>query len=521
MIDVSLSGLSSLSRPYLAIRKGASGYVAEGMPRVELGHRVGRNNGESFDGIFAYWAWDGGRFVVENDRYGIYPVFYCSWGGEFWISPSIQHVLKGNFPKNLDMSGLAVFLRMGLFLDEDTPFEHIKALPPGARLTWQDGQISLQRGSREPGNPPPDMATSFDETVDQYQALFQQALERRPPPPGGYDIALSAGRDSRHILFELLRQGHRPNRSVTVQAPPPADDEDRSVARQLAAESGVPHDEINYHASYLEAALKDMELTELCATSHIWLAPLAGYFRMRDTRCIYDGLAGGVLSGGQLVSSGKLELLRQGKTRKLAERLLGASGNEEFIKSAYRPKFVAQIRREEAVERLAKELERHQDFPSPLVSFIFWNRTRRYISLLPFGLLGDVETIYCPYLDHDLFDFLINVPPEHSMRKSFHDETIKRHYPKYAHIPFEAPDATPPSRKEFNRYYRKAARETLLHLARSPQLARSDLVKTGRFAAMLMRSALQRNPGSLWYLQPLLRRLETERLIRESGGDAW
>lgn len=504
--------LSSRSRPFFSALASASGVRTKGVACCELGHVLPARSARRAEGIFVRWEWDGERLVVENDRFGIYPLFYSIYGGEIRISPSIQHVLDGDFPKTLNFPGLAVFLRLGGFLKEDTPFEHVQVLPPASRLTWCRGNIDLERGSLEALSLPVTPGT-FDETVEEYQSLFRQAVARRPPPADGYDIALSAGRDSRHILLELIRQGYEPNRTVTVQGQPPIDDEDRVVARLLAHEIGVPHDEVGYPESYVDAMLKDLELTEFCAAPHTWLIPLAGYFKARGTQCVYDGLAGGILSGGQQVSNQKLDLIRDGRTQELAKVLLRESCNESLIHVCYRAEFARQIPESLAVDRLANELERHRESRSPMVSFVFWNRTRRYVSLLPFGLLGHVEKIYCPYLDHDLFDFLMNVDPQYSMQKRFHDETIRRSYPEFAHIPFGSTGVKAPPQKELDRYYRKAALESLGYLLRNPRSARSRLVKTERFAAMLARSSLQLHPGKLWYLNRFLRPLQMERAV--------
>ncbi len=448
---------------------------------------------------------------MENDRYGMYPLFYSIWGGEIRISPSIRHVLDGSFPKTLDFAALAVFQRLGIFLGNDTPFENVRVLPPGVRLEWSSEKHSVE--SRYVRNScAASKAASIEEAADQYAHLFAEAIRRRRPPPGGFDLALSGGRDSRHIFLELLAQGHAPGRTVTVQGYPPIDDEDRLIARRLAQATGQLHDEVDYPPSYLEATLQDIELTEFCASGHTWLDPLAGYFSHRGVNCIYDGIGGDVLSAGHTLTEEKQQLLGAGQTSRLAEDLLGESGNEGFIHSCSQANFLKRIPRSVAIDRLAEELEQHRSATNPLLSFVFWNRTRRCISLVPFGLLRDVETVFCPYLDHDLFDFLMDLDPAFG-RQGLHDETIRRSYPDYADIPYESGGASTPGQRELDRYYRKAARETLVYLARNPKLMRSRLVRTGRFAAMLARSAVAGHSGNLWYLQPLLRRLEMERVV--------
>nr|WP_231362638.1 asparagine synthase-related protein [Thioalkalivibrio sp. ALMg9] len=508
-LDFRLCNSKPKPEPYFVARSTASGICIEGEEHVRLGHELDGGLGRETDGIFGRWDWSGRRLIVENDRYGMYPLFYSTWGNEIRISPSIRHVLAGSFPKTLDFGALAVFQRLGIFLANDTPFEHVRFLPPGVRLIWANGKISVEPRFSGASQVAPKVG-NFDEAVDQYAGLFAQAISRRVPPDGGFDLALSGGRDSRHIFLELLAQGHAPRRTVTVQGYPPIDDEDRLIACRLTQATGQLHDEVDYPASYLEATLQDIELTEFCASGHTWLDPLAGYFSHRGTKCIYDGIGGDVLSAGHTLTEEKQQLLASGQTSRLAENLLEESGNEGFIHSCSQADFRKRIPRSVAIDRLAEELAQHCGAPNPLLSFVFWNRTRRCIGLIPFGLLRDVETVFCPYLDHDLFDFLMGLNPAYA-RQGLHDETIRRSYPEYADVPYESRSTTPPRQRELDRYYRKAARETLLYLARNPGLMRSRLVRTGRFAAMLARSSVARHPGKLWYLQPLLRRLEMER----------
>ncbi|MCG5495337.1 asparagine synthase-related protein [Ectothiorhodospira variabilis] len=506
--------LASRTRPFFAARKTNAGVKIDGLPTCNLGHVIAGGGRPVPDGLFVNWHWDGDRLIVTNDRYGIYPLFYSHYGSEIRISPSIYHILDGDFPKTLNFPGLAVFLRLDFFIGEDTPFEHIHVLPPGSRLTWTQGELTLERGSREV---PAGVPLSFDDSVDRYIELFAQSIRRRPPLEA-FHLPLSGGRDSRHILFELIKQGHRPDRVVTVQPHPPVDDEDRRIAALLAQELALDHDEVSYSPSYLAATLKDIELTEMCASAHTWLMPLAGYLEARASRYIYDGLAGSVLSGGFQVTDEKHSLLSNGKTSSLARMLLGGTDKERTLQAQLRSSFIKCIPKEIAVERLSHELDSHTKQRNPLVSYIFWNRTRRLVSLIPVSMLSHVQTVFCPYLDHDLFDFLINLNPNDTLGNRLHDEAIKRAYPQYAHIPYESKTNRPADPKEHRRYYNRSARETLGHLVRHPALATSGMIKTERLAATLVRDSLSRRPPKAWYLHTLLHLFELERLAKTVQG---
>ena len=515
MHTTSLEDLSALDRPWFSARLRGGQVAVEGTPSCQLGHRLGKTGKQTPDGLFVHWHWDGETLTVLNDRYGIYPLFYACYGGEIRISPSILHVLRGSFPKTLNEPGLAVFFRLGFFIREDTPFEHVHALPPGSELRWQNGQLNLRRGPRDapmPTNP----ANSFDEAVEEYAALFRQAIERRAPKGSEFTVPISGGRDSRHILFELLRQGHKPDLTVTVRSRPPSPNEDIRIARTLAQELDLRHEEIDRPPSYFKANLKDIELTHFCGSGHTWLLPVAAYLKGK-THTLYDGLAGSVISGGFQVSREKLALARTGNTRDLATYLLRESRIEPFLNATLRPELAKRMSEGLAIERLAEELDLHMDARHPLVSYIFWNRTRRGISLIPFSILGHVERVFCPYLDHDVFNFLMNLDAEHSLGNALHDETIRRTYPLYSHLPFENHQAPRDRGKDYSAYYRRSAREFLGYFLRHPDSLRSDFIRSERVLLMLARDIFNPLCEGTWYLRPSLFSLELERATMQGS----
>src|SRR5205085_2362083 len=98
---------------------------------------------------------------------------------------------------------------------------------------------------------------------------------------------------------------------------------------------------------------------------------------------------------------------------------------------------------EVAIDRLARELALHQHAADPVKSFNFWTRIRRELALTPYALMRNIRTVYSPYLDYELYDFLSSLPPEvmsptlSASDKSFHSDAVLRGYPRHAHIPFE------------------------------------------------------------------------------------
>lgn len=505
--------LSSREQPWFAARFAGGETTIEGTAHCLLGHRLALGRDGIPDGIFVAWDWDGETLTVRNDRYGIHPLFYASHGGEIRLSPSIHHVLDGRFPKTLDYAALAVFFRLGFFLGEDTPFEQVRALPPGCTLIWREGQLTLTGGSLDT-SPRAHVAQTFDEAVEQYAHLFRQAIARRRPTNDSFTVPISGGRDSRHILFELLTQGHKPDLTVTVRSRPPSSNEDIRIARLLKQELQLTHVEIDMPLSYFQANLKDMEITEYCGSGHVWSLPVSAWLKGR-AHTLYDGLAGSVLSGGFQLNEGKMALFREGRLAALAAQLLReAKGMDHFLRTALRSELSSHVTEEIAVARMTAELERHRDAHNPLVSYIFWNRTRRGVSLIPYSILSHIDTVYTPYLDHDVFDFLINLDVTFSLGNALHDETIRRAYPQYAHLPFEDKETAASKGREYSSYYRHSVRELLSHYARHPGMLGSKLIRNERILLMAARDLVRRRCDAPWYLRPALYLLALENAQR-------
>lgn len=419
-----------MNESFFHVKRQSEGFKTQGEAHCALGHQIARDSG-SPDGIYAEWNWDGKCLTARNDRYGMFPVFYYARDGEFSLSSSIDQLLKAGADPELDETALSVFFRLGFFIGEDTPFRHIRALPPAASLYW-DGELRLERAPRAGGLP--SRGESRTSALDTYDVLFRQSMARRLPGDEHFVVPLSGGRDSRHILFELLRQGHKPDRCITALHFPPRGNEDARIATMLAQEFGLKHDIIAQSGSFYDAEAAKNRLTSYCTDEHAWYLETVSNIRARD-RVVYDGIAGDVLSQSVFLTEERLRLFQTASPKQIATELLSKA--EKKLQSLLAPQLYRSTSLERAISHLEKEIATHLDCPNPVGSFFFWNRTRREIALVPYGLLGDVPTVYAPFLDHDLYDFLTGLPVDMLVGHTFHSEAISRAYPEHAGLPYE------------------------------------------------------------------------------------
>lgn len=400
---------------FLHIRVGPPLSV-EGLPTHSLG----------YGDIFARWHWDGVQLTVHNDRYGMQPVYHFHGPGEFCIASSLVTLLERGAARELDHDALAVFFQLDYFLGEDTPFRAIRALPPGASLRWSREGLSIE-SKRPPITP---FQLNRTTALAEYQQLFAAAIERMRPE-GPFGVLLSGGRDSRHILFELCRQGCKPTLAATLDM---AHNDDAAVARLMTAGLDIPHLVIEPAPPSRTLEERKNLLTNFCADEHAWLLAVADALR-GQVPVLFDGIGGDVLSAGLFLEPVALAHFRARRFGDLARHLLAKESAAAFVPILLPAEPAKEMSTERAEARLIRELEKHADAPNPCGSYFFWNRTRREIALAPFAILSD-QRVLAPYLDPDLFDFLMSLPAEMLLDHTLHDETIARAYPEWSHWPY-------------------------------------------------------------------------------------
>lgn len=424
--------------PVLFLESRRDGVAASGPAAVRLGHRIPCPNGPD-DGVFADWSWDGQVLRASVDRYGMHPLYYVAAGPRLGISPSIPRLLAGGAPVTLDFDALSVFLRLGFFVGEGTPFREIRVLPPGGTLTWDGHRLVVA------APPLPAFARSAlnrDDAIDAYIVLFARAMERRLNRAPPSVLPLSGGRDSRHIFLEMRRQGCLPRYCITALHQPPRHNEDCAVAQDLCACFGVEHRPVAQTHSFFDAEWLKNELTGFCADEHAWLLGVRNALAADHAECLWDGIAGDVLSAGLFLWPSLTTAFAAGDRCAAAAALLAIQWTPRGFgfpaaERVLHPRLLRELDRERAAALLQREVGRHLDAPNPVGSFFFWNRTRREIALSPYAILNQDRTVFAPYLDHGVFSLLASLPSGFFEDFQFHTEAIARAYPEARNLRYE------------------------------------------------------------------------------------
>jgi hypothetical protein len=256
----------------------------------------------------------------------------------------------------------------------------------------------------------------------------------------------------------------RPQLCVTFHHNPPRGNEDIEIARAVTHALGLEHVILPLNRSRLDVELRKNRLTSFCSDEHSQYLVLADYFRNK-AHTVYDGLAGDILSGGdEYVTADRHAGIKLGCFIPFAEELAGDDAHLRWLLAS---RSLGRLSRSLAIQRLAEEVASHSDEPNPVISFFFWNATRREIAQIPFTLYSGVPQVICPYIDRELFDFITTLPPSMLIGTAFHTEVIRKAYPQYAHIPFERECWKAPG-KPNRPYFRRLARDVLQMMSGRP-----------------------------------------------------
>ena len=460
----------------LSVSWDGRSHIAIGEREHVLGLSV-KDNGEK--GVVARWHFDGETLVVEGEPYGYLPLFVSLLADRIIVGTSPIALVAAGAPGDIDREALGLYLRIGFYLGERTPFKHIKVAPRGKRLTWSRGEVKITG----PGMAiVPASIRSVEEGVSGYCDHFRTAMKRRPPTHERFAMPLSGGRDSRMMLLDSLALGHRPTACVNLAGGEHSDHPDAIIARQLAARVNVPLVAAAAKSPWIESEARKHVTGGLLVTEHTWMMPLWDTLRA-SYPCWYDGLGAGAITRSDLNKESCRTKYQRGEwtefLREFVSYAVGVS-DDTIRRLAQRVDWI-EPSEESAVAVMREELDLYAGAANPMTAFSFANWGGRAIALNPYMLCATVRDIHTPFMDADLTRFLLGYPIELALKDDLQTACVKRMHPTFADVPFD---------KDLPKWKRK---KKPLVQAVSGRLAtvRHVAASAGRFRGIGLPAALQ------------------------------
>lgn len=437
-----LSGVA-VDEGWIRVRRAGSSFTQDGQASFFKGYTLGSGSEEQGpDGVYVRWHWDGQRLEVQTCETGFLPVFIYFDKQQAVVATRLSDLFQAaQIPPSIDHVALSVFLRLGFFIGDRTPFKYVHVLGPNGQFVWSSEVQKLEWKYPEISRSP----LSRQDALEAYRDIFRSSMDQICDHLGAnFAVPLSGGRDSRHIALELHRRGVIPKFALTAQHLPPRPNEDTVIARVICDHMGWQHIVVRQPKNQFRSEAEHAELTDLLSFEHSWTVPIKRELDRRGITQVFDGVGGDVLSAALFQYDEPVSLYENGDTQDLADYVIDfwkGLGGEIGILETCGSELAEISNRETARAHLKEELDLHLDQPSPLKSFYFWNRSRRGTGLLPFKILSSF-TSFSPYISRDIRYFLLSLSHHVTADQMFHTNAISLADPIVGSIPYEDKDDT-------------------------------------------------------------------------------
>ena len=379
----------------------------------------------------ALWDEKARRLVLANDKMGHRLLFFTLQAGVLVFASMLARVMAtGVWAPEIDVEGLADLLTYAHTIGERTLFKDVRILPPASILTYEGGQLHIQRYwclDRV------EVHGKYDKKrLDELEDMFKTAVKRAIRPDLTCAIALTGGIDSRCILAAAANQ----RLSFITHTGGQPDGTDVVLAKEVAVQAGAKH--ILGSINKSGELLFPMVLCQggIIATLH------SQHCVVFDSPLPFDAQVEGTvgeIARGTWVTPADLSICDLGTTKKaLKHRAWTKTARYLDLEQLWQPEFRS-LGLHAPEEHLDTVLSGYyaQDSPLSIYDYFAYNEhTRKLLNKATLILRIGIET-YFPYIDHQWIGAILAVPMSDRVTRRIRLDLIKRLYPALLDIPHE------------------------------------------------------------------------------------
>ncbi|MBN1217554.1 MAG: hypothetical protein JXM69_01385 [Anaerolineae bacterium] len=416
---------------------------------LSLYEQLGENFVKQLNGVFIIAIWDKPRqqLLIANDRFGLYSLYYAHHNGKFIFAPEMKGILcDDTFPRKLDSTALAQYMRFQHLLGERTFFEDIQLLPKASLLLYDISTTSYRIKSYWTFDDIPYRPEiSFDEAVEETGRLLHKAVQRLSGDVYRPGLYLSGGLDSRTLLGMIDR---RPVVSVTYGM---RNCRDVYYAQRIAKAVGSDHYWFDLPNGEWVREYVDFHL-DLTEGFHSWVHA-HGISTLSQARQLMDlnltGWDGGTIMGDSEI----IEPLQLNAVDNLAlitrlfylftHKFTWPSINESEEQCLYTLPTLKEIQGR-SFETFHDELSKYLNYRPDVRSGYYYidNHCRRQTFNMVTIARSHIEVRF-PFFDYELFDFLYSLPAQIRADKFLFRAIIQKETPRLAYIPYDHDEFLP------------------------------------------------------------------------------
>jgi asparagine synthase (glutamine-hydrolysing) len=224
---------------------------------------------EKLDGMFAFGIWDQARerLLLVRDRLGKKPVYYRVANGRLLFASEIKALLAHDeTPRDLDMTGLDLYLAFGAVPPPHSLFAGIRKLPPGHLLTCdKDGTVTVKRYWSPLGERAWAPPSTEEEAVRGVRDRLEAAVKKRLMADVPVGAFLSGGVDSSANVALMSRLVSTPIQTYSIGFEGFGESEnffDLPYARDVAKRFGCDHHELSVTAQECVQILPELVVAQ-------------------------------------------------------------------------------------------------------------------------------------------------------------------------------------------------------------------------------------------------------------------
>jgi len=438
---------------------------------VHLYEQYGENCVSKLKGMFAFAIWDGvnGRLFLARDRFGKKPLFYTAANGKFWFGSEFNALCAApDVSRELDYTALDLFLTLCYIPSPHSILKAVRKLPPAHTMSVDERGVTMRRYWTLDYVPKLDL--DFEEAKKELRGKLEEAVRTRLVSDVPLGCFLSGGVDSSVVTAIMSGLTSEPVKTFSIGFPTSGYDE-RSYAQTVAERYHTDHHHFVVEAASVEvlpeivkqygepfgdsSALPVWFLARM-TRQHVTVALtgdgadefFAGYARYL-TGLRYEQAARRVPEVVKRSAAAAAAPFQRptGLLRKLqrAARLLNMPSAPRFAalnlflarqdkRRLYAPSFLAHV--DSAAERSIEEAYSEKegtDLDKMTHALVSGLLPDDFLVKVDIGTMAHSLEARSPFLDHELAEFTVKLPPEYRLNgrttKHILKEAFKDYFP--------------------------------------------------------------------------------------------
>jgi len=377
------------------------------------------------------------KLILINDRFGSIKLFYYYDKNHLFFSPKVSTLMKLVENKKIRKDGLIDFLIFGFFLENKTFDENIFQLSPASILEITNNKMTVKKYWMYQCDGDYDLRDK-DALINELGTRFRKAVDIRVKKKEKIIVQISGGLDSRAILAAALQSTQKEKILLYTFGEEGSYDFDigTNIAKMLEVQQIALHP---IKESFAEQYLNSFSDGEgmIDATPYF---PLQMNIPLRQfSNNIYNGFMGGEIMGPLIFAKIKnIKLHTDVQYEKAKTILLNHHKINDIgtVENLFNKSYLNHMPILTSFEKSIKDLKgfSSKEFPNYCARWLYLNESDKYTSFCNFRYKNQFY-YYAPFLDYDVVDFMLQIPPEFRTNKKLYKRMLLKNYSELFHFP--------------------------------------------------------------------------------------